>query len=68
MPARQRTWVAAIQKRVALTVTVLNQMSGVNLMGLNGPILDAVQGSRRRELDLSKHFRQLVVFMNAFCM
>ncbi|KAF8857368.1 putative multidrug resistance protein [Acephala macrosclerotiorum] len=54
---RQRQWVAAIQRRVSMTSSMLGSMKSVKMMGLSDILTDTLQSQRVRELDLSKHFR-----------
>ncbi|CZR60647.1 related to multidrug resistance protein [Phialocephala subalpina] len=54
---RQRQWVAAIQRRVSMTSSMLGSMKSVKMMGLSNILTDTLQDQRVRELDLSKHFR-----------
>lgn len=57
-------WNNAIQTRTSFTSHVLNQMKGVKLAGLDARLAKDVQNLRVHELNLSKKFRMLIVWMN----
>lgn len=63
-PARV-AWNQGVQKRVAQTSSMLAQMKGVKMMGLSDYILGSIQGFRIYEVNLSKKFRMMVVWLNA---
>ena len=60
--SRQKTWMAAIQRRVALTSSMLAGMKSIKMMGLSSVLFDTLQAQRTRELDLSKSFRVLGLY------
>ncbi|KAH8804690.1 ABC transporter-like protein [Xylogone sp. PMI_703] len=62
-PARM-VWNRGIQKRVGVTSSVLGHMKGIKMMGLADYILQKVQGLRVTELNLSKKFRGMIVWLN----
>ncbi|RAK99259.1 P-loop containing nucleoside triphosphate hydrolase protein [Aspergillus ibericus CBS 121593] len=64
MPARQKVWVGAIQRRVAMISTALRSMKSVKMLGLSETLATTLQGQRERELNLSKDFRWLIVWLN----
>ncbi|KAF7853431.1 hypothetical protein EAF04_010722 [Stromatinia cepivora] len=63
VPKRQREWGAAIQKRVAITSSVLRNMKSVKMMGLSDKVGRIIQTSRVYELDLSKRYRSFFAYM-----
>jgi ATP-binding cassette, subfamily C (CFTR/MRP), member 1 len=64
MGPRRITWNKAIQKRVAVTSNVLSQMKGIKLLGLTERLSLNIQGLRVAELELSKKFRGLMVWIS----
>ncbi|PYH46216.1 P-loop containing nucleoside triphosphate hydrolase protein [Aspergillus saccharolyticus JOP 1030-1] len=64
MPARQKVWVGAIQRRVGIISTALKSMKSVKMLGLSEILAATLQAQRQRELDLSKDFRWLIVWLN----
>ena len=66
MGGRQKTWVQAIQQRVAITSSMLGAMKSVKMMGLADAMSTTVQGQRVRELRVQGSYRWLVVLLNVF--
>ncbi|KAE8352698.1 P-loop containing nucleoside triphosphate hydrolase protein [Aspergillus coremiiformis] len=64
MPARQKVWVGAIQRRVGIISTALRSMKSVKMLGWSDHLANLLQEQRKRELDLSKSFRWLIVWLN----
>jgi ATP-binding cassette subfamily C (CFTR/MRP) protein 1 len=64
MGPRQSTWVKAVQKRIAITSTVLRSMKSVKMMGLSDSMEELLQNERVNELKLAKPFRWLIVWLN----
>lgn len=64
MPARQKVWVGAIQRRVSIISTALKSMKSVKMLGLSEVLANSLQKQRERELDLSRDFRWLIVWLN----
>ncbi|GKZ33773.1 hypothetical protein AbraIFM66950_003808 [Aspergillus brasiliensis] len=64
MPARQKVWVGAIQRRVSIISTALKSMKSVKMLGLSEVLANSLQAQRERELDLSRDFRWLIVWLN----
>jgi ATP-binding cassette, subfamily C (CFTR/MRP), member 1 len=58
---RQREWMQAAQKRVALTSDVLGSIKGMKMLGLTGMVTTGVQDMREQELSKSKRFRQVQI-------
>ncbi|MCJ1309562.1 hypothetical protein MMC25_003222 [Agyrium rufum] len=61
---RQGIWIAAVQRRVAMTSSMLGAMKSVKMMGLASTLSSMLQASRVKELALSRQFRQLNVYRN----
>ena len=59
---RQRIWVAAIQRRVGITSSMLGSMKSVKMMGLSDNLFDTLHNLRVRELDLMKKFRVMFLW------
>ncbi|RAL17389.1 P-loop containing nucleoside triphosphate hydrolase protein [Aspergillus homomorphus CBS 101889] len=64
MPARQTVWVGAIQRRVSIVSTALRSMKSAKMLGLSDVLSTVLQAQRQRELDLSRDFRWLIVWLN----
>ncbi|PYH31531.1 uncharacterized protein BO87DRAFT_418037 [Aspergillus neoniger CBS 115656] len=64
MPARQKVWVGAIQRRVSIISSALKSMKSVKMLGLSQVLANTLQAQRERELDLSRDFRWLIVWLN----
>lgn len=64
MPGRQKIWAAAVQKRIAVTSSILGSMRSVKMMGLGHEMTATIQGQRIRELNMQASFRWLIVWMN----
>ncbi|CAK43810.1 hypothetical protein CBS115989_4952 [Aspergillus niger] len=58
---RQRAWMEQIQKRVALTATVIASMKHLKIAGLVDPVEAAVQKLRLHELHVGRGFRRLQI-------
>ncbi|PQE21894.1 ABC transporter protein [Rutstroemia sp. NJR-2017a BVV2] len=58
---RQRGWMQAVQKRVALTSDVLGSIKGMKILGLTEMITRNVQDTREEELQKSKLFRHMQI-------
>ena len=62
---RQANWAAAVQRRVAITSSMLGSMKSVKMMGLSTMMTDTIQGQRQRELDLGAKYRWSNVWLNS---
>ncbi|PYI12622.1 P-loop containing nucleoside triphosphate hydrolase protein [Aspergillus sclerotiicarbonarius CBS 121057] len=58
---RQKAWMEQIQKRVALTATVIASMKHLKISGLADPVETAIQKLRLHELDVGRGFRRLQI-------
>ena len=61
---RQGSWAAAVQKRVAMTSSMLGSMKSVKMMGLSTMLTDTIHNQRLRELKLGAKFRWSIVWLN----
>ena len=59
IPKRQKAWLQAGQKRVAVTSSMLNDMKCVKMMGFSNELQSNLHDQRFNELELSKKFRTL---------
>ncbi|OKL58187.1 hypothetical protein UA08_06868 [Talaromyces atroroseus] len=64
MPARQKLWMGAIERRIGVISMTLKSMRSVKMLGLSDSLGTMLQDRRRRELDLSRQFRWLIVWLN----
>jgi ATP-binding cassette subfamily C (CFTR/MRP) protein 1 len=64
---RQRIWVAAIQRRVGITSSMLGSMKSVKMMGLSDNLFDTLHNLRIRELNLMKKFRVMFLWRLLLC-
>jgi ATP-binding cassette, subfamily C (CFTR/MRP), member 1 len=60
----QKTWVNAVQKRVAITSVVLSEMKNVRMMGLGRLLTDMIQTLRVQETDSMAKYRWNIVWKN----
>lgn len=58
---RQRQWMQAVQKRVAVTSDMLGSIKGTKMLGFSKRITTIVQGLRDGELSRSKRFRKVQI-------
>lgn len=61
VPARQRKWMAAVQKRVGITSDIIGSMKGVKVAGLSEKAEVQIQGLREYEVVESTAFRKTQV-------
>ncbi|OTB13269.1 hypothetical protein K445DRAFT_24767 [Daldinia sp. EC12] len=66
MDRGQRMWMAAVQKRVALTSSVIATMKSTKLSGLTNPIARVVEKLRVDELKAGQNFRSLLLAAGVF--
>ncbi|PYI04583.1 multidrug resistance-associated protein [Aspergillus sclerotiicarbonarius CBS 121057] len=57
----QAYWIGKVQKRLAITSTVLKDMKAVKMLGLEKILLDVITTYRKTELEASRRFRKLLV-------
>ncbi|KAF6815977.1 hypothetical protein CSOJ01_03246 [Colletotrichum sojae] len=61
--AFQASWMTAIQKRVAVTSSVLGSTKGVKLSGLSDKMSQIIQGLRLKEIASASRFRTMLLFI-----
>ncbi|KAF6832441.1 hypothetical protein CPLU01_06124 [Colletotrichum plurivorum] len=59
----QASWMTAIQKRVAVTSSVLGSTKGVKLSGLSDKMFQFIQGLRLKEIASASRFRTMLLFI-----
>ena len=64
MSSKQKSWTGAVQKRIAMTASMLASIKSLKIMGMSDFIQTSIQTQRLQELDLSKKFRWIVVVLN----
>ncbi|PQE21899.1 ABC multidrug transporter protein [Rutstroemia sp. NJR-2017a BVV2] len=57
----QRTWMAAVQKRVGLTATMISSMKNLKISGLSAAVGDFVQNLRVKELAAGVRWRKIFI-------
>ena len=67
MGDRQKRWVAAIEKRVAVTSSALGSMKSVKMLGISESLASIITKYRVDELVISKPYRWCLLFSNLFC-
>jgi len=65
MPERQKTWADATQRRLAVTSSMLRDMDGLKMMGLNEVVGETVQNERILETNKRNRWVWMVVWQNA---
>ncbi|KAI5243109.1 putative multidrug resistance protein, partial [Aureobasidium subglaciale] len=66
MKKHRPRWNAAIQKRVALTASLLKDMKALKMLGLTNRMQALLQDQRRSELDKSINVRTCTIWLNIF--
>jgi ATP-binding cassette, subfamily C (CFTR/MRP), member 1 len=61
---RQKIWVEAIQRRIAITSSMLESMKSIKMMGLTETISATIQGQRVRETEHQAGYRWMSVWLN----
>lgn len=64
---RQALWLEAIERRIQATTAMLNSMKGVKMGGLTEVLREDLQKLRVEELEISKKFRKLLIWVMGFC-
>ncbi|PYH48029.1 putative multidrug resistance protein [Aspergillus saccharolyticus JOP 1030-1] len=64
----QKAWVGAVQRRVALTSSLLGGMKSIKMMGMSERMNRTIQGQRLRELHLGASFRVFGIWRNTISM
>ncbi|KAJ6142459.1 hypothetical protein N7471_001912 [Penicillium samsonianum] len=61
---RQKVWNAAVQKRIAVTASMLGSMKSMKIMGVTEAVESSVQQYRRKEIQSAMGFRWLSLWTN----
>lgn len=64
MSTRQKLWMGAIEQRISIISTTLRSMKSIKMLGYSDHLSGLLQARRLRELDLSRKFRWLIVWLN----
>ncbi|KAH6703299.1 multidrug resistance protein MDR [Leptodontidium sp. MPI-SDFR-AT-0119] len=64
--ARQAAWLEAIERRIKATTAMLSAMKGIKMCGLTDILSSTLQALRVEELNISKKFRQVIVWNMIF--
>ena len=59
--AKQKAWSQAIQKRIAMTSSMLGSIKALKMMGLSDIIEEKVQKQRLEEIAIAADFRWMMV-------
>lgn len=60
MGKKQGVWMKALQKRVAITTSVISAITSIKISGFSPQIQATIQSMRETELDAAKHFRAFI--------
>lgn len=63
----QTAWIERLQKRVAVTASMLGDMKAIKMLGLSGVLSTTITDLRRIELRTSEKFRKLVLSQILVC-
>ncbi|CDM37008.1 hypothetical protein DTO013E5_7172 [Penicillium roqueforti] len=61
---KQKVWNAAVQKRIAITASMLGSMKSMKIMGMTEVVESSVQEYRRKEIQSAMGFRWLALWTN----
>ena len=64
MGPAQALWIGSLQKRVKITAKIVGSIKEVKILGMSNTWLNDIQQLRIHELEMSKKFRMLIVYMN----
>ena len=67
MTPNQKAWVQQIEKRLAVTSSVLADMKAVKMLGLSDVIHSIISALRKVELKTSTRLRKLILLEVAIC-
>ena len=67
MGKAQANWIQASQQRVARTAATIGNVKWIKLSGLTDSAFSIIQHLRVRELEMSRRFRVLLIWVVAFC-
>ncbi len=61
MVQRQALWLEAVERRISATTKMLGSMKRIKMCGLTEILFESLHDLRRRELQISKGFRRLLI-------
>jgi hypothetical protein len=67
MASAQKAWIERIQKRLAVTSTMLGDPKAVQMLGLKALLFNVINELRELELKDSMRFRKMVVIVAVLC-
>lgn len=68
LPSRLKAWNQQVQKRVALTSTMLSSMKTAKMMGLSQYIATTLQAARMNEIAAAAGYRRCMAMVNTIGM
>lgn len=67
MASAQKAWIEQIQKRLAITSTMLGDMKAAQMLGLKDLLFNIINELRELELKDSLRFRKIMVIVAVLC-
>lgn len=67
MASAQKAWIERIQKRLAVTSTMLGDMKAAQMLGLKDLLFNTINELRELELKDSLRFRKIMVIVAVLC-
>lgn len=67
MASAQKAWIERIQKRLAVTSTMLGDMKAAQMLGLKDLLFNIINELRELELKDSLRFRKIMVIVAVLC-
>lgn len=67
MAVAQKAWIEQIQKRLAVTSTILSNMKAAQMLGLKDVLFKVINELRELELSKSSRYRKLLVIVAGLC-
>lgn len=64
MGGQQKQWADAVQKRIAITSSMLSGIRSIKMMGLSGLLTEVIQDQRVEEINQMKGFRWSLTWQN----
>lgn len=63
----QKQWNKRVEKRLAVTSSMLGDMKAVKMLGLTDILFTLISKFRKIELKTSERFRKLIIWQVVFC-
>lgn len=67
MASAQKAWIERIQKRLAVTSTMLGDMKAAQMLGLKDLLFNIINELRKLELKDSLRYRKIMVIIVVLC-